>query len=57
MHERTKEVDTLRRLAELLRQANTAATDGTPATAGPPKSKKEQSLRIKKLRRDDTDNR
>ncbi len=46
MHETTKEVDTLRRLAELLRQANTAATDGSPQS-------KNQGPGIKKLRRGD----
>ena len=48
MHERTKEVDGLRRLADLLRQAVTAATEVVPTT------KKQQALRIKKLHRSDT---
>ena len=46
MHERTKEVDGLRRLADLLRQAVTAATEAVPMT------KKQQALRIKKLHTD-----
>ena len=50
MHEQSKEkeVDGLRRLADLLRQAVTAATEVVPT------AKKQQALRIKKLQRGDT---
>ena len=47
MHERTNEMDGLRRLADLLRQAMTAATAVVPGT-------KKQPPRIRKLQRGDT---
>ena len=47
MHERTNEMDGLRRLADLLRQAMTAATEVVPGT-------KKQPPRIRKLQRSDT---
>jgi hypothetical protein len=46
MHERTKEMESLRRLAELLRQAVTATGESAP------KSKKELP-RIRRVRRSD----
>jgi hypothetical protein len=48
MHERTKEVDALRRLAEQLREAMNNTTGPVSASA------KKQSPRIKRLKRSDT---
>jgi hypothetical protein len=47
MHERTKEVEGLRRLADLLRQAVTATNEVAPSTT------KKKELRIRRVQRAD----
>ena len=45
MHERTKDMDRLRKLAEVLRQAHSAATSASP------EPRKKPDTKLKKLRR------